>query len=470
METDPAANFWKKRAQRIALRVNAGWWLREFAPLASILLTLAAIAIWIVRFSGYGAPAALAGVAIGLALVLAATFAFLRARPHFWGEAQGLVQLEDRLALRTSLTASAEGRRTWPAIPASGQLDSRAVAPTWKPGWLAAPLVALTYCALAIWLIPIAASGGNGAIPTTPPQAQEELARLLEELQEEELIEPEAIEDFAERLQDLQDQPEEDWYSHASMEAADSERARLEHALEELSTNAEKTGFAATALERLSDQLTPAEREALFADAAEGLKGLKSGDLPMSDKALGEFRKIDPSQLRTLTPEQLAKMRKAMAKTAAACKECQGGNGKKGKPGSGQGEGEGKGKGGAIADWASMTDEELLAAMNKGGTPSGKAPGKGGITRGRGDAPLSLSASETDLDTNSPEAIASADPSAGDPTDLLGLGQGEYDLDKTPVAPTKAGSISGTARGGSTLYSEDNFLPDEQEVLRNYFK
>ena len=468
METDPAANFWKNRAKSIALRVNAGWWLREFAPIASGLLTLAAIAVWIVRYSGYGAPASLAGVAIGLALALAAAFAFQRARPRFWGEAQGLVQLEDRLALRSSLTAAAAGRRTWPAIPASDQLDSKAVAPTWKPGWLAAPLVALAYCTLAIWLIPIAASGGNGAIPTTPPQAQEELARLLEELQEEELIEPEALEDFAERLQALRDQPEEDWYSHAAMEAADSERARLEHALEELSTNAEKTGFAATALERLSDQLTPAEREALFADAAEGLKGLKSGDLPMSDKALGEFRKIDPSQLRTLTPEQLAKMRKAMAKTAAACKECQGGDGKNGKPGQGQG----KGQGGALADWASMTDEELLAAMNKGGASGkpGTIPGKGGTNRGRGDAPLSLASSETDLDTNAPEAIASADPSAGDPTDLLGLGQGEHDLDKTPLAPTKAGSISGTARGGSTLYSEDNFLPDEQEVLRNYFR
>ena len=330
METDPAANFWKNRAKRIARRVNTGWWLREFAPLASGILTLAAIAIWIVRYFGHEAPVLGFGIGIGLALLLAAAYASKRSRPHFWGEAQALVLLEDRLSLCTSLTASAAGRRQWPPIPSAEKLDLKAVAPTWKPGWLAAPLVALAYCTLAIWLIPIAASGGNAAIPTTPPQAQEELARLLDELEEEELVKPEALEEFVERLEALRDQPEEDWYSHAAMEAADSERARLEHALEELSTNAEKTGFAATALERLSDQLTPAEREALFADAAEGLKGLKAGDLPMSDKALGEFRKIDPSQLRSLTPEQLAKMRKAMAKTAAACKACQGAGGKKG--------------------------------------------------------------------------------------------------------------------------------------------
>ena len=119
-----------------------------------------------------------------------------------------------------------------------------------------------------------------------------------------------------------------------------------------------------------------------------------------------------------------------------------------------------------------MTDEELLAAMNKGGGPGkpGAGPGTGGIERGRGDAPLSLAGSETDLDTNAPEPIASSDPSAGDPTDLLGLGQGEHDLDKTPSVPKEAGTVSGAARGGATLYSEDNFLPDEQEVLRNYFK
>ncbi len=466
MEKDPSATFWKNRAKRIAQRVNTGWWLQEFAPLAAGLLTMAAIAVWIARYFGYATPAPLAGTCIGFALLLAAAFAWSRARPRFWGEAQGLVQLENHLALRSSLTASAADRRAWPPIPSSEDLDLHAVAPTWKPAWLAAPLIALAYCILAVWLIPIATSHGNRPLPTTPPQAQEELARLLDELQEEELIEPEALEEFAERLQALRDQPEEEWYSHAAMEAADSERARLEHALEEISTNAEKTGFAATALERLSDQLTAAEREALFSDAAEGLKGLKAGDLPMSEKALGEFRKIDPSQLRSLTPEQLAKMRKAMAKTAAACKKCQGDNGKNGKSG------KGSGKGSALKNWANMTDEELLAAMNKGGAP-GKprsAPGNGGIKRGRGDAPISLANSETDLDTNTPEGIASADPSAGDPTDLLGLGQGEHDLDKTPRAPTKAGAISNKARGGATLYSEDNFLPDEQEVLRNYFK
>ena len=92
----------------------------------------------------------------------------------------------------------------------------------------------------------------------------------------------------------------------------------------------------------------------------------------------------------------------------------------KGKNGDGQGQGKGKGQ-----------------------------PGKGGITRGPGAAPMFFSPDETQLDTNQTEIISNDDVSKATVGDLLSVTSGEHEIDTSKYSPVSGGSLSSK---GSWMY------------------
>jgi len=75
--------------------------------------------------------------------------------------------------------------------------------------------------------------------PIEPPLAWVEVERLLEELRDAKLVEEDAVEAWEDKLASLEQQPSEEWYRHASLEAGDSLKEELESGLLDL-----ERGFA----------------------------------------------------------------------------------------------------------------------------------------------------------------------------------------------------------------------------------
>ena len=94
--------------------------------------------------------------------------------------------------------------------------------------------------------------------------------------------------------------------------------------------------------------------------------------------------------------------------------------------------------------------------------------GRGGINRGRGDAPLFFG-DEEDLKTNNIEGVKGNDLSRAVPSDVLGVGETEHDNEQKPSVRQSGGQFSGKASGGETVWREA-LMPEEKALLKRYFK
>src|SRR5690606_17985998 len=90
----------------------------------------------------------------------------------------------------------------------------------WLPGLGALALVATA------WWVPIPERIPARA-KVVEPGSWERMEDWLAAIEEEGLVEEEAIKEFESRVEELRNQPEEEWFSHSSLEATDT----LEQAL-----------------------------------------------------------------------------------------------------------------------------------------------------------------------------------------------------------------------------------------------
>lgn len=104
-----------------------------------------------------------------------------------------------------------------------------------------------------------------------------------------------------------------------------------------------------------------------------------------------------------------------------------------------------------------------------GGKGDGQQPGSGGLIRGPGTAPVNLSKEENDLGSRNLEGVTNEDMSRVLPGDMLGIGQGEHEIDEIRTAPTTAGEVQSEGKGGNAVWKE-SLLPAEKKVLKKYFK
>ena len=103
------------------------------------------------------------------------------------------------------------------------------------------------------------------------------------------------------------------------------------------------------------------------------------------------------------------------------------------------------------------------------GWREGMKPGQGGITRGKGDAPMFHNDEESNLSTNKPEEVQNLDVSRAAPGEVIAEGTAEHDIDESPVGPTQGGPVNSVGQGGETVW-DSNLLPSERAVLERYFK
>ena len=397
---------------------------------------LAAVVVLWVRTQGYPVvfmshwPGWLAGVG---ALFL---MGYLQARRFFIGQAQALVRLEAQHRLHNALTMAQLGRSDWPPVPAEVK-DGLA----WRWTQLSGPVAASLGCLLLAWHIPITPEAA-AAIASVEPQAWQQMDTWLEKLQEEKIITPEASTEQQAKVDALRQQPNEKWFSHESLNASDTLKEQLQREIAHLGRQMSNAERSLNALQNYGDKLSEEAKEQMLQEFDQALAEMRSGTLEMDPKLMEELSQIDPKNLKSLNQEQLNQLRESLKNKGGTC---EGFGENKGFVGDGRGESEVPGEG------------------------PGQKPGNGGVDRGPGTAPLTLSKEVNDFGAGKNEGIDNQDLSRAQLGSMLGLQDGKHQVDKTSTSPTAAGATSHQGQGGQQVWRE-SLSPEEKAVLKRVFK
>ena len=435
---------WQSLIRRLANVVNLGWWLDSWLPMGFGVCLAGAAGILFWRVLGLPHED-MSWVVIGGALLIALLVARVTAGRRFETLETSRVRLEDALGLRARLTAAQQGVCPWPRFP-----DEQVALPIqWQ--WrrpLGLALFAVTLLMLANW-VPVPHPKPPKPRIIEKPTAVKQVEAWIDKLRKDNAVKPELLDDVEKKIEDMLKRPSDQWYEHASLEAAENLRDETGKELQELGSNLEQTQGTLSTLAQLGNQLSETSKKGLNKQLRQNLQGLRSGAMQAGEDLLKQLEGMDPKALSGMSREQMNELQKRLKQNAEALREALANapqfsfeeHEKKGK-GKGEGEGEdGDGEG-----------------------------GEGAATRGRGDADLTVTKKETHGKTDRNEAAnPTIDPERVAPGDLLGMSDGKHKVDKNAAIGTAGGAIQNAGEGGSAVWKE-TLVPAEREVLRRYFK
>ena len=443
---------WTRAAQKVAQRINLGWWLQYLSIPLVIIGLLGTCGLLLIRHATPDTPVWALGAGVAGALGLISGITLLVAKRRFESRESSLVRIEDSMKLRNGLSAAKAGVAPWPQMP---ERVSAGLVWDWKRVVIP-PLAALALL-LAGLFIPVAALANAGDSPTEEPLAWKQVEADLDRLEQEEMIDEAYMEELKKKIEELREKPEEEWFSHSSLEASDSLKEQHQSELKEFQRNTERADRALGNLTKNMEGMPQAQKDQLMNQFDQALQGLQNGALKPNQELLNQLQQLDPKNLGQLNGEQLEQLRENLQKAGQACKDCQGG---------GQGD-----------EWL----DELLGDGDGNGSGQGNQngpdgngpdqnwPGNGGVNRGPGHAPGVLGQESDPLKTGDLEALEAKDLSRSLPGDLLQVQDGEHSVDESPTQSQGGGNIQGTGQGGDRVWRE-SLDPDEQRALKRFFE
>ncbi len=429
--------FWQTQARYVSRRVNLGWWFETMtAPLLGAAM-IGSAALLLLRREFPETPFWMLIVGVTGLLFCVAIASYWRASKRFEKAEQALVRMEATMRLRNALSAASAGVAPWPGPVAKVDAGLR-----WQWNRLWVPMLgALSLLAAGLW-IPVSATTAATYAAPEQPQAWSQLNTELDFLAQEEVADEPYIEEMRKKLDELQAQEEEQWFSHSSLEATDSlkesHRAETERVEKEL-------GRAESAIEALGNNPNgnPAEQARLMEAFDQAVEGLRNGAMKPNPELLEQMQKLDLKNLDQLTPEQLKQLGENLKKHAKCMGKC---NGEGKDQGLADGNGEGK-----------KADDEV------------EGLGKGGISRGPGHDPNLLGEEKEAVQTGETSPLETRDLSKSAPGDLLELQENEHDVDQSASRLSAGGNTDSTGTGGDRVWKE-SLDPAEQRVLKKFFE
>ena len=287
----------------------------------------------------------------------------------------------------------------------------------------------------------------------------------LDQRVREEAIDERSASAVQERIEEILERPRDAWYEHATLEAAGTLREQTAAELAALARNLAAAEQAAADLAAAPSGAASAEKQRDSQALAAAARQLALGGMRPAGDAGEKLGKEAAEALADLSPEQLrelaaalranrSKLKAALAKAAnfdlaalgpesdcegckpcGTCKEC-----REGKP------------------------------CKKGACAACSRAGRGGITRGPGEAPMKAG-TEEDLGATRRELVtAPTDIERSAAGELLDVVDAEHAVDESAYAgPQAGGNIAPSADGGGPS-RVDNLLPREQDAVRRFFK
>lgn len=437
MNQEEIRRSWDREVARLARRVNLGWWLQRWLPLMLGLSVFAALLFFALRSLGV-ANQYYWWVGYAGAVVAAMCLAWWLARRRFESHAAARIRLEDALGLRSRLTAASSGVGEWPALPAGAV----ALPLTWR--WQH-PLSSLVLCAASLLLavyMPVPVSQAPKPHIIEKPSAVKQVEQWVEELRKDEAVSPENLAEVEKKIEEMLRRPNEQWYEHASLEAADHLRDETGKALQELGAQLEQSQGSLSTLAELGSQLSQESKQGLTQQLQNNLNGLRSGAMQANASLADQLKNIDPQSLQGMSKEQMQKLAERLKQNADALRK-------------------------ALANAPQYSFKEGKGQCDK----PGDGPGEGDPSRGRADAKLTVKQDETQLNTKRTENLDSMlDPERVTPGDLLALQDAKPSVDaKTYKGVQAGGSLNNAGEGGAAV-EKATLVPAERAVLKRFFK
>ncbi len=485
----PEEKRWRARAGAVARRVNFGWWWHRLS--AALVGVNLAGATALLLFRQMRWPLLGWAAMLGVAWLAAAGRAWWRARARFYAQPEGLLRLETHLGWHNILSAAAAGGMGWPELPAEPVRPLQ-----WR--WLASaqPVLASVAFLLAALFIPVSAPPKPALPPPTQlPPALQQVQSWTEKLKEQNLVQPATMESWEERLAQLKQKPQQEWYGQESLEAAESLRNQLAQEINTMDKNLKKTADLVAALQALpAGAAIPADLQAAL---NQQIAALQNSNLPLSHSLAQSL-----NNLKSLSPDQLAYLMKQLQHGADNLSYLSADNGlftghfqtsqnsakfQLGRYGQGQlgswpagsmknpsgtagqassgpgpgaaGSGTGNstaGTGPAAADDEAMCDTSI--ANGAGGGPGGGG-GSNGISY---QAP-------TDVQAKNQQGVSNNGANSVAPGDLVGISISAPTHNPQDNTPAGAGGAASQGGEGDAVWRQD-LTPQERALLQQYFK
>ncbi len=408
--------------------LNAGRLVETALPAIFLSSIGLAAAVLVARRSGADGRLLWGLGALALGLVFA--LSFRKEKPCFLSLAEARTRLEAELHLHTRLSAAAAGVGRWPA-------PEQWRAGLWRWNWrrlLVLPLGSVVLLAGAV-LWPIFPAAPVKPLPLARPPALEKVESWLEALAQTEALEPESLAALRQEAQQLARQDPAEWYSHASLEAADHLKEKLQAGLRTLGDNTAR-------LEKLLGQ-SPAEADSTWSGQLQSALAALEGNVPGLDRALAmKLAGLDASKFKSLTPEQVEALRRQLAEAKAAGRA--GGN----NPSTHQ-DGDGE------------TGEE---------SEGGDGLGQGGTNHGPGTGPLKLGETPVALGTKETEGLQNGDLSRAALGDALGMSAGQHATDHEQTGRAASGGEAAAGEAAGAVWQQPNLVPEERKRLQQFFQ
>jgi len=404
--------------------VNLSILLARLLPWMAGLTVGAAIATLVMRT--FALPLWPVGAAFALAFVLLLVLLVRREKERFWGAEDGLARLEIANQLGGRLTTAQAGIGQWPeAIGAGDAFRSRLLV-------AGGPLLAgLVIWALAAWL-PLPQSEA-GSTPLTQPLAFTETEELLQALEQVEQLEPESIDRFEEALDQLRSRPAEEWYSHSSLEAGESLLANLQDSARRLADSLEGADGALGQVGSDPTSASDATAERASRNLRQALDGMDASELRIGEGLKQALQNAGtPEGLRQLSLAQLQRIQIQIQQIGTGvCK-------------------------GLGSEFGSEAGQD------------GEGPGKGGINRGPGTAPLTIGPREAVEESGVEGGVASdldGDVGIGD---VVGTRLTRPEENEQPFSISRGGEAAISA--ASEAVNRQPVTPAERRILQRYFQ
>jgi hypothetical protein len=267
------------------------------------------------------------------------------------------------------------------------------------------------------------------------PAAWGQMDEWLKGLQQQDLTKPETVEAWEERVNKLRRQPESAWYSHGSLEAGDTMHEQLEVGLRSLGNDLDEASEALDTMEsvggRSHETGTPAD-QAL--DRA--MQRLEAGTVPLNPRLLSQLKAAGGKGGKPLSMSELQNLRKRLREGAGFCR---------------------------------LAIRECPLGHKECKNGSCRRSGRGGVTRGPGEAPLTLEDKASRTDSERLEGVSNEDMQNATLGDTVGMSRTAHKVDRATPTSMAGGAVSTKPTGGETVW-RDALTPEEQQVLQKYFK
>jgi hypothetical protein len=331
----------------------------------------------------------------------------------------------------------------------------------WPVHWRWEKLATVVALAAAMLLlaafIPITSSSLDDRHIIEKPSSVKDVEKWVEKLRKEKAVEEKSLDDLEKKIADLLQRPSENWYEHGSLEAADNLKEQTQGELRRMADKLADAERAASALQAMGETAPEAVKQALSEGLNAAARDLQSSSIKPNEDMLKDLNDVTgKSGLSNMSQEQMKDLAKKLRENESALQQ-------------------------ALKDSPDFDSSKLPIAQNgkdgegengdQNGPDGDGSPGRGGVNRGRGDAPMAFSKDANDLNTKDTEALPSnLDVQRIAPGDTLDTSNGKHKVDeKAYTGPKDGGALRNAGDGGSAVW-QNSLMPAERDALKKYFK